>query len=322
MNEHQFIEQYNIEEPMFKAWGDYVTDLIISELGKTENVNYFLKIKPTPRVKDVNSLVTKAFYRGKNYEHPYNDITDKVGTRFVVLLKEDIDKICRIIEECNIWTNSKDRDFDEERERNPTTFEYQSVHFIVRNKEELQVGNVFIKKGTPCEIQIRTLLQHAYSELTHDTIYKPKTSSRPHVHRLVARSMALIETTDEIFTEVNSLFSNNDYDILGILKDAYEKVAAPDYEENLNTFILDAYKELLSEDLVKDLNQYIVEKNETIKEVIETKYDQFLIYRQPVVIFLFFLVEKHKYKAKKYWPLTQDKLKPIYSALGIAFPDY
>lgn len=321
MNEHQFIEQYITEESMFKTWGEYVTQLIISELEKTVNVNYFLKILPVPRVKDVKSLVTKAFYRGKNYEHPYDDITDKVGTRFVVLLKDDIDKICKIIQECDTWAYSKDRDFDEEREKNPTTFEYQSVHFIVRNKEEFQVGNVSIKKDTPCEIQIRTLLQHAYSELTHDTIYKPKTSSSPHVHRKVARSMALIETTDEIFTEVNSLFSNSDYDILGILKDAYEKVAAPDYEENLNTFIIDAYKELLNENLVKSLNDYIEHNTETIKEVIAGKYDQFLIYRQPVVIFLFFLVEKHKFKAKQYWPLTHDKLRPIFSVLGIAFPE-
>src|SRR3546814_12228521 len=39
--------------------------------------------------------------------------------------------------------------------------------------------------GTPCEVQLRTLLQHAHSQLTHDTIYKPKTIASSHTKRFV-----------------------------------------------------------------------------------------------------------------------------------------
>src|SRR3546814_10997244 len=56
--------------------------------------------------------------------------------------------------------------------------------------------------GTPCEVQLRTLLQHAHSQLTHDTIYKPKTIASSHTKRFVARSMALIETVDDFFVQV------------------------------------------------------------------------------------------------------------------------
>ena len=35
-----------------------------------------------------------------------------------------------------------------------------------------------IEKDTPCEIQIRTLEQHAYAELSHDYVYK-KESGQP-----------------------------------------------------------------------------------------------------------------------------------------------
>ena len=54
----------------------------------------FLKLPVVPRVKDQDSILHKAFYRGKNYENPFEEIEDKVGLRFVVLLSEDI----RIIE--------------------------------------------------------------------------------------------------------------------------------------------------------------------------------------------------------------------------------
>ncbi|RWP54341.1 MAG: hypothetical protein EOR07_34055 [Mesorhizobium sp.] len=48
---------------------------------------------------------------------------------------------------------------------------------MVRSKDELTFDGETIAAGTPCEIQVRTILQHAYSQLTHDTIYK--LASRP-----------------------------------------------------------------------------------------------------------------------------------------------
>ncbi|WP_426709518.1 hypothetical protein [Enterobacter cloacae complex sp. 284J4] len=47
------------------------------------------------------------------------------------------------------------------------------------------------------------LLQHAYAELTHDAIYKAKTIVEPDIHTTVAKSMALIETTDDFFCSVS-----------------------------------------------------------------------------------------------------------------------
>ena len=322
MNENQFVEIYNKEKLMYYVWGDFVTNYVINEVAKTENVDYFFKLKPIPRIKDVNSLVIKAFYRDKNYTDPYNQITDKVGTRFVVLVKEDVSKVKQIIKvNSSFWDYSEDKDFEEDRKKSPTTFEYQSVHFIVRNKVEINLNGVIIKENTPCEIQIRTLLQHAYSELTHDTIYKPKTSSVPDVHRKIARSMALIETTDEIFTEVKLLFNNDNLSILDILKAEYNLINTSEYEESLNIFIIDAYAEMLNEDFVEKLKTYINDNRTEINMIIKSKNDQFLIYRQPVVLLLFYLVKFYKYKAKKLWPLTIDKLKPIYTEMGIAFPE-
>ena len=68
------------------------------------------------------SLVQKAFHRHKGYKDPYDEIEDKVGLRFVVLLSEDI----RVIEEdilaCPHWDATKARDFEEEREAKPYEF--------------------------------------------------------------------------------------------------------------------------------------------------------------------------------------------------------
>ncbi|MCV5435110.1 (p)ppGpp synthetase, partial [Escherichia coli] len=75
-----------------------------------------LKIEPSYRLKDISSLIEKAFYRSKNYQNPYKEITDKVGVRFVVLLTDDIPIIKEIIENFNLWEYSEDRDFIKEKE--------------------------------------------------------------------------------------------------------------------------------------------------------------------------------------------------------------
>ena len=144
---------------------------------------------------------------------PYNQITDKVGIRFVVMVIKQIKIISDIVEQADIWDCSKDKDFEESRETHPEVFEYESIHYIVRAARAITYEGVQIEKGTPCEIQIRTLEQHAYAELSHDYFYKNDFSYENDMKRNLARGMALNETTDLLFGEVYDMIEKekNDY---------------------------------------------------------------------------------------------------------------
>ena len=167
-----FLKRYEEEKPMFKAWGNYVQKYIYNELKKdSKDISKIIKIECGPRIKDNNSIIAKAFLR-KNYENAYEEITDKVGIRFVVMVNKQIHIIRKIIESSDIWYYSKDQDYEEAIEKHPDIFSYESVHYIVRNRHDIEDNGVLIKEGTPCEVQIRTLQQHAYAELSHDYIYK------------------------------------------------------------------------------------------------------------------------------------------------------
>src|SRR5271167_202078 len=101
----------------------------------------FVKIwPPQSRLKGPDSLVEKAFYRGKAYTDPYSDITDKVGVRYVVLLTSNISEVEQSINEIDDWEATKDKDFEEERARQPMLFDYQSVHYIVRAVRDTHLG--------------------------------------------------------------------------------------------------------------------------------------------------------------------------------------
>ena len=141
MNETEFRKRYETEKPIYNEWGKFVNDIVIKELmgliNDPEESKLFLKIPPNPRVKESKSIIEKAFYRKKKYSDPFTEITDKVGVRYVVLLVDDIVKVSEVIEKNNAWVFSKDRDFEDEKLKNPLLFDYQSVHYVVKNKEEI-----------------------------------------------------------------------------------------------------------------------------------------------------------------------------------------
>lgn len=326
MTEEEFEKLYNSQKEYLNAWGNIINQRIKRKLErKGKELDVFLKIPITVRIKDNKSIIHKAFYRNKNYKDPLNEITDKVGIRVVVLLLEDIRLVETLIENCNLWYYSKDRDFENERLNNPNTFEYQSVHYILKNKKTLTVKNITIPSNTPCEIQIRTLLQHAYSELTHDTVYKPQKKAEPQVHRLIARSMAMIETTDIIFGEVIEMVNNeNDIisTILPILQDEYQKMFKPDFQKNINIMILDAYRDEIQEINIDELMEFIKLNKCLLENQIKRRYKRNLLFRQPVVILLYYLVSQKRDIVKQKWPMIKDILKPIYIGLAIKFDDY
>ncbi|ELI8221658.1 (p)ppGpp synthetase, partial [Yersinia enterocolitica] len=200
MNEiDEFIATFEREKDIYSSWGKLVLQNIQNKLKENE-MESILKIEPSYRMKDISSLIEKAFYRSKNYKNPYEDITDKVGVRFVVLLTDDIPIIKKIIEDCSQWEYSDDRDFIKEKEDKPYLFDYQSVHYVVKNLEPISIGEkILIPTGTPCEIQVRTLLQHAYAEVSHDSVYKCKAKPSSDIKRRMARTIALMESTDELF---------------------------------------------------------------------------------------------------------------------------
>ena len=295
MDEIKFLQEYRKQKIFLEEWGKIVNGEISKKLlEKGIKLELFLKIPNVIRVKDDNSILNKAFYRDKNYKNPLEDITDKVGIRFVVLLLEDIKILEEIIEGSDLWGCSKDRDFEQERLKNPTIFDYQSVHYVVRSNSDLKNNDITIPKGTTCEVQIRTLLQHAYSELTHDTVYKPKRSADPNVHRLVARSMAMIETTDTIFEEVNEVMNLQNKKIIDVLQPMIESEYAKiceseaEYDKGITEIILDSYSKEIEQISLEALEKFFDKKKNTLKNQINSKYKSYLLFRQPIILLIFF----------------------------------
>ena len=305
---------------MFATWGKYVQEYIYNELGKSsEDISKIIKIKCEPRIKDNDSIIAKAFFR-KNYKDAYEEITDKVGVRFVVMVSKQIDLIKDIIESSNIWDYSKDQDYEEAIKKHPDIFSYQSVHYIVRNKQDINVDNILIKKETPCEVQIRTLEQHAYAELSHDYVYKQDEKTNSSTKRYMARSMALNETTDELFSKVYDMVEDENRVYYNLIDFLCSKVSFENYNKKIDRSIFECINSMLekydiNEDVINNfLNDYFIDKI--------CKRQDITLYQQPMIIMLYILANEHSAELEENWCFTQDMLGMIFSDLGITSNDY
>ncbi len=328
MKEQEILEQWEADKPLYKAWSELIAQEIerrlIPAIAPTP-LDYFLKVPMVPRLKGDTSLIDKALYRSRPYKNPYEDITDKVGMRYVVLLTTHINIFCSIIEsaECEaFWSQTKDKDYEEERRAKPLEFSYQSVHYVLRSKAGLSIDGQNLPEGLACEVQIRTLLQHAHSELTHDTLYKPKTTAKPSVKRTVAKSMALIEATDEFFEQaMKDLASASEPQrvLLDYLSGAYKKGAGLEPgQERSNQLVVDAFMELLPQDAPARIEEFLTAKNYVFDKIKEQK-GQRHFFNQPAVLLAYFLVEKMPAQTREHWPIDSDDLAKVFSDLGVAY---
>lgn len=319
-NEEEFLLRYRREKGMYKAWGNYLVEQIEKELGKYYvDFQKILKIPPSCRVKEEESLLEKAFYREKEYTNPYEQIEDKVGIRFVVMLEKHVDQIGKIIESFTDWLScSRDQDYNVLRETNPEVFTYQSRHYVVRNKHTIVSGEYTIPEQTPCEIQIRTLGQHAYAEVSHDLFYKSKMETGGKALRFLARTAAFNEESDELFGRLYEMADEKEREYSDFVLSIKKLINFPCTTDKLNRAIYENIIPLINKyDVNIDKIKLYLHENVYIKNFIEEKQDKTL-FRQPIVVVLYYLLDKHGYEFEEIWDFQEDILDSIKTDLGIS----
>jgi ppGpp synthetase/RelA/SpoT-type nucleotidyltranferase len=324
MTEKELLYKWNLEKPIYEAWGSYIRNSIFHSLEESGlDLDDFFKIPVTPRLKKDRSLVDKAFNRNKPYADPYNNIEDKVGIRFIVLLLDHIKKIKDIIEINENWDFENSRDFEGERSKNPLLFDYQSVHYILKPTINITTDEgMVIPVGTTCEVQIRTLLQHAHAELTHDAIYKSKAQINPPTHRKVARSMALIETADDFFGQVNCELNTSKLEETNLqnnLNSLYKAITGIEpITEKSSIIIWDEYDYLINDKLYGKIEKFYQKKSNYI-DLIKDKLSEKSIYRQSIILFLIWLADRHPQKIDDEWPISFDVIRDIMLDCGLSY---
>ncbi len=121
------------------------------------------------RTKEVVSFAAKLIKKNK-YRDPLREMTDLVGARIVVHLPEEVDAVCRWIE-ANLEID-KANSGDKLKHLGAEKFGYRSVHYVVETRPSKPAGIPDKLVGLKAEVQVRTIAQHAWSDIGHDRLYK------------------------------------------------------------------------------------------------------------------------------------------------------
>lgn len=145
------------------------------------------------RAKTLNSFLEKI--HRKSYKEPFSEITDFAGVRIVYLYQSDVDKIEDIIkDEFTILER-----IDKLNEKGTDKFGYGAIHYIVKIGTNSIGARYEDLKNLVCEIQVKTVLQDAWSIIDHHLAYKNESDIPSKLQRKLNSLAGLFETADNQF---------------------------------------------------------------------------------------------------------------------------
>ncbi|WP_216319414.1 GTP pyrophosphokinase [Deinococcus aestuarii] len=158
----------------------------------------------TGRVKRPASLADKLRRKAGRYPS-LADVTDLVAVRVITYFESDVNVVARLVEEHHAvdWDHS----IDKSKMHDPDRFGYMGVHYVVSPPPDVPefAGLPVVGSGARFEVQIRSILQHAWAEIEHDLGYKNREAVPREVRRRFYRLAGLLEMADEEFMALHRL---------------------------------------------------------------------------------------------------------------------
>lgn len=196
------LKHYSVLLPRLTAASEAIGDAIRARL-RDDGLNHHTV---QARVKDPGSVKEKldrltADGRFK-YERGLEQLDDLIGVRIIMFLEPDIADVATALK--GQFSCREDDDKTSSQRRNGQ-IGYAGRHLIL----EVAAGNVPVGcqtfVGERFEVQIRTVLQHAWAAFEHDIRYKGLAEANAEVDRAFTMASTLIELADAQFSAINDI---------------------------------------------------------------------------------------------------------------------
>lgn len=204
-NSDTAVDLYHSEVEGLDRFGQMLTELIGEILRQSDIVVHAV----TYRVKSEESALLKLERKGDSYEG-VGALNDLLGLRVICYFSDQVDQVASALQ--------KQFDIDEKHSKDKRKalgdreFGYLSLHRIAKvlpPRGDLIEYKRF--RNEPFEIQIRSILQHAWAEIEHDLGYKVETIPS-HLRRRFSMLAGVLELADREFISLRSDVSQYELD--------------------------------------------------------------------------------------------------------------
>lgn len=164
------------------------------------------------RPKSIASFAEKCQRKKTKYNDPVNQFTDLCGGRVIVRTGDEVKAISEFIEQH--FLIDEENTVDVSQRLKPTEFGYRSVHYIISFKPgvfptkdvDVEVSPLLLNdKKFPnrrAEVQVRTVLEHAWADMAHDLAFKSSFKIPEKWDREFAGVAAVLEGADKTFSRI------------------------------------------------------------------------------------------------------------------------
>jgi putative GTP pyrophosphokinase len=190
-----FVKEFELKREFYKEFTLQLKS-VIQNILDSENLKYF---SVESRVKVSESLRQKILKSEKTIDK-LTDIQDLAGIRIITYVYGDMNKIEKIIEE-NFDVQEKE---EVEHRLGTDKMGYRSHHRIIRlSAQRLLLPEYKKFNEVVAELQICTILQHAWAQVEHDQIYKSNSILPEKIRRDFSLLAGMLEVSDNEFNRIS-----------------------------------------------------------------------------------------------------------------------
>jgi ppGpp synthetase/RelA/SpoT-type nucleotidyltranferase len=170
---------------------------------------------------------------GRTFSDPLLEITDLAGLRIILHYQDDVDAVVNLVE--SEFVVHAEHSSDKRETMAVDQFGYLSVHLVASlSPSRVNLSEYSVFKDLFIEIQIRTVLQHAWAAISHALDYKRVEAVPKAFRRKLIRLSGLLELADEQFSDLRR-------SRLDLAADLQERFTEKDFLVDLDTVSVEQY---------------------------------------------------------------------------------
>ena len=204
-----FIKLYKKEQDFYGEVGHQVAESLedaLAEAGIRALVTHRAK-KPRKLRAKLQARDRKRHYQ--SFRDIYDDIVDLAGVRVALYLPADREAVGQIIEKVFAPVRAP-KQFPRDREPGSNdSLGYVAAHYLVQLRPETLHKDELRYADTNVEIQVASVLMHAYAEISHDLIYKPeKGPLTPEEIKMLGELNGIVQAGEAKLTQLQNSMEN------------------------------------------------------------------------------------------------------------------